>query len=100
MAFLPVKSALAQVPIWCYTTLESGDNMAPMSEAKKRANKKWNDANMSMRYDNVHLVLQKGLKAKIQAITSQSGESVNAFINRAIIAQIEKEVTSSAQNDA
>lgn len=65
--------------------------MAPMSEAKKRANKKWNDANMNKRYDNIHLVLQKGLKAQIQASTSQSGESINAFINRAIIAQIEAE---------
>ena len=62
--------------------------MAPMSEAKKRANKKWN---MNKRYDNIHLVLQKGLKAQIQALTSQSGESINAFINRAIIAQIEAE---------
>ena len=70
--------------------------MASMSEAKKRANKKWNDANMNKRYDNVHLVLQKGLKAKIQAITGQSGESVNGFINRAIIAQIERETGSSA----
>lgn len=73
--------------------------MAPMSEAKKRANKKWNDANMNKRYDNVHLVLQKGLKAQIQAITGKSGESVNSFINRAIIAQIEREAPPSGPND-
>ena len=65
--------------------------MAPMSEAKKRANKKWNDANMNKRYDNIHLVLQKGIKDEIQAIVSGSGESVNAFISRAIVAQIERE---------
>lgn len=70
-----------------------------MSEAKKRANKKWNDTNMNKRYDNVHLVLPKGLKSQIQAIASQNGESVNAFINRAILAQIEKESIPPAQND-
>ena len=58
--------------------------MTQMSEAKKRANKKWNDANMKDRYDRVQLVLPKGEKERVQAAAQASGESVNGYIGKAI----------------
>ena len=32
----------------------------PMSEAKRAANKKWNDANLKDKYDRIQLVVPKG----------------------------------------
>lgn len=55
--------------------------MSPISEAKKRANKKWNDANMKERYDRVQLVLAKGRKAELQAFAERHGQSVNGFVS-------------------
>ena len=54
-----------------------------MSEAKKRANKKWNDANLKERYDRIQLVVPKGKKEIIQNAL-RDGESVNGFINALI----------------
>lgn len=65
--------------------------MSAMSEAKKRANKKWNDANMKERYDRVQLVLPKGRKAALQAAAEQHGQSVNGFINSLIDEALERE---------
>lgn len=56
----------------------------PMSEAKKKANKKWNDSHLKERYDRIQLVVYKGKKEKIKAYADSKGESVNAFVNRAI----------------
>ena len=39
----------------------------PISEAKKKANKKWNDENMKDRYDRIQIVVPKGQKGIIQA---------------------------------
>lgn len=55
-----------------------------MSEAKKRANEKWNNENLKKRYDRIQVVVPKGKKEIIQSAAKASGESVNAFINRAI----------------
>lgn len=59
-----------------------------MSEARKQANKKWNDANMKERYDRIQLVVAKGRKEQIQAVAKVNGESVNALLNRLIDAEI------------
>lgn len=56
----------------------------PISEARKRANKKWNDMNMKTRYDRIQLVVPKGRKAEIQAAAEKQGQSVNGFIGRLI----------------
>ncbi len=56
----------------------------PISEAKKRANKKWNDAHMKERYDRVQLVLPAGRKQAVEAHAQSRGESVNGFINRLV----------------
>lgn len=57
----------------------------PISEAKKRANKKWNDAHMKERYDRVQLVLPAGQKATLEAAAQEAGESVNMFTQKALL---------------
>jgi len=54
--------------------------MAPISEARKRANKKWNDAHMKERYEMVQLVLPKGRKEALQTIAERHEQSVTAFM--------------------
>ena len=63
----------------------------PMSEAKKRANKKWNDENLKAKYDRIQLVVAKGEKERIKAHALKMGETVNSFINRAIKETISRE---------
>ena len=53
----------------------------PISEARKRANKKWNDENQSKRYDRIQLVVPKGRKADIDEFAKAQGESVNGLMN-------------------
>lgn len=60
----------------------------PMSEAKRRANKKWNDENLKDRYDRIQIVVPKGSKADIQAAAAEAGESVNAYIWNAVKARM------------
>ena len=62
----------------------------PMSEAKRQANKKWNDANMKDRYDRIQIVVSKGKKDLIQLCAKSQGESVNGLINRLIDAELER----------
>ena len=62
----------------------------PMSEAKRQANKKWNDANMKDRYDRIQVVVSKGKKDMIQLCAKSQGESVNGLINRLIDAELER----------
>lgn len=63
----------------------------PISEAKKKANKKWNDTNMKERYDRIQLVVLKGQREIIKAHAEKQGESVNAFIGRAIEETMERD---------
>ena len=53
----------------------------PLSEARKRANKKWNDENMAKKYDRIQLVVPKGRKEEIEAFAKDRGESVNGLMN-------------------
>ncbi|MBQ2833615.1 MAG: hypothetical protein IJE71_03315 [Clostridia bacterium] len=53
----------------------------PLSEARKRANKKWNDENMAKKYDRIQLVVPKGRKEEIEAFAKERGESVNGLMN-------------------
>jgi predicted HicB family RNase H-like nuclease len=62
-----------------------------ISDAKKRATKKWNDANMNIKYDHVHLVIMKGKKADLQQHAAKRSESLNAFVNRAIDEAVERD---------
>lgn len=54
--------------------------MSPASKAQQKAVNKY----MKSSYDRVNLVMPKGKKDIIQAHAAQQGESVNAYINRAI----------------
>lgn len=54
--------------------------MAPISEARKRANKKWNDANMKEMYDRIQLVVPKGQREIIKDRAAALGLSVNQYI--------------------
>jgi predicted HicB family RNase H-like nuclease len=56
----------------------------PMSEARKRANQKWNEANMNVKYDHIHLTVPKGMKDQIAEAARKEGISSNAFIKTAI----------------
>lgn len=68
----------------------------PMSDAKKRANKKWNDANMKDRYDRIQVVVPKGQKDIIKAAADKAGESVNEYIKKSIDERMEREGSTQA----
>jgi hypothetical protein len=63
----------------------------PMSQARRDANKKWNDANLKERYDRVQLVLPKGEKEVIKAAADKSGCSLNAYVVESIRQRMERE---------
>lgn len=50
------------------------------SEARIRANNRYNEK----AYDRINIAVPKGKKAIIAEKTAASGESINAFVNRAI----------------
>lgn len=60
------------------------------TDAKRKANKKWNDANLKEKYDRIQLVVPKGKKETIKAAADKSGESVNGFIWRLIQAELDR----------
>ncbi len=61
--------------------------MAIKSEAQKKAVAKYNAAN----YERIELRVDKGKKDTIRAHAEAQGESLNAFINRAIDETMERE---------
>lgn len=52
-----------------------------MGTARTKANNKWN----AKAYDRINLTVRKGGKDAIKAHAESMGESVNGFINRAIM---------------
>lgn len=57
------------------------------TEARKEGNRKWDAANL----DRLSVAVPKGKKDLIKAHAEARGESVNAFINRAIDETMERE---------
>ena len=57
------------------------------TEARKEGNRKWDAANL----DRLSVAVPKGKKDQIKAHAERRGESVNAFINRAIDETMERE---------
>lgn len=53
----------------------------PMSDAKRKANKRWNDENMVKKYDRLSILVPKGRKEAIEAHAKNRGESVNGLVN-------------------
>ena len=58
-----------------------------ISESQRKAVAKYNAAN----YDRVELRIPKGKKQELQAHADSQGESLNAFINRAITETMERD---------
>lgn len=52
-----------------------------MTEAKRRANKKWNDANMTIKYDRISVLVPKGRKQAVEVHARERGESINGLVN-------------------
>lgn len=63
------------------------------SESKKRAIAKYN----LKAYDRIELKVKKGKKEIIKAHAEQQGESLNAFLNRAIDTQIKSDIDARAR---
>ena len=59
----------------------------PVSEAQKRANKKWDDEKI----DALRIRVKKGMRDVIAQHAQQQGESINAFVNRAVAETIERD---------
>ena len=64
------------------------------SEARIRANRKWNEKNL----DRIGVTVKKGEKAPIVAHAKDMGESTNAFIVRAIRETMERDRESVAES--
>ena len=64
----------------------------PVSEARRRANEKYN----AKAYDQILLRVKKGKKEVIQAHADSRGESMAAFITRAIQETMERDAQKSA----
>lgn len=61
--------------------------MAKISEARRRANEKYN----AKAYDEMKVRVPKGRKAELQAHAEGQGESLNGFIVRAVDETIERD---------
>ena len=59
----------------------------PISEARRRANEKYN----AKAYEQIQLRVKAGQKDIIKAHAESRGESVNSFINRVIDEAMERE---------
>lgn len=58
-----------------------------VSKAQQKATNKW----IAKSYDRINLTVPKGDKESIKVHAESRGESVNAFINRAISETIERD---------
>jgi hypothetical protein len=56
-----------------------------MTEAHRKANKKWNDANIATRYDRLVTLPPAGCKALVLAAAKEEGLSVSSFIQLALL---------------
>lgn len=68
----------------------------PVSKAQQKATNKY----ISKAYDRVNLTLPKGRKDEIQAHAAAQGESVNAFINRAISEAMKRDKAARGTQDS
>lgn len=66
----------------------------PVSKAQQKATNKW----IAKSYDRVNLTMPKGHKDEVQAHAQAMGESVNAFINRAIAEAMERDAVGDGDN--
>lgn len=64
-----------------------GKYKTPRGKAATNAKRRYYEKN----YDRINLTVPKGQKEALKAHADQCGESVNSFINRAIIEAIERD---------
>ena len=57
-----------------------GDYIMPMSEARKKANEKYN----AKAYDQVKIIMKKGQREQVKEFAESQGLSLNAYINKLI----------------
>lgn len=63
------------------------------TDARKEGNRRWDAANL----DRLSIALPKGKKDEIKAHAESRGESVNAFIGRAIENQMQRDTTKAGE---
>ena len=73
-----------------------GGGMSPISEARRRANEKYN----AKAYEEIKVRVVKGQKEIIQAHAEAHGQSVNGFINSAIDEKMEQDRAGGPQEAA
>lgn len=56
------------------------------SEAQRKANDKWRD-----KFDEVRFRVPKGQKEQLQEHAAKQGESLNAFLNRAVCEAVKRD---------
>ena len=61
---------------------------------------KWQNDYIARTYDRVNLTIPKGQKETIKAHAEAQGESVNAFINRAITETMERDRPATEEAEA
>lgn len=61
--------------------------MLPISEARKKANRKWNDENLS----RLSVSMRKTKKEEVVQAAAAAGQSVNAWIGQAIDERLQRE---------
>ena len=64
--------------------------MSPRSEAEKRATAKYT----LKAYDRLEIKVKKGCKDELKAHAAECGESLNGFVNRAIMEAMERDKAS------
>ena len=60
----------------------------PITDAKRRSNKRWNDAHMKERYDRIQLVVSKGKRDDIKAYADGKAMTVSEYIKSLISADM------------
>ena len=61
----------------------------PVSEARQRANKKWDTENT----ERINLIVRKGMKEQLRAAAEAAGESLNGYIVAAAKARMESKTS-------
>lgn len=57
----------------------------PTSKGQQKASRKWNENNL----DRLYIFVPKGQKEVIRAMAESKGESLNAYVSKAIQRQLE-----------
>ena len=66
-------------------------SLAKTSESTRKAIAKYKETK-----DEIRITVEKGRKAELKAYAAECGESMNAFINRAIMETMERDQSSRA----